>query len=30
MIAKALHAGLAPVLVFAPRRNAAEELRRRM
>ena len=26
MIAKALHAGLAPVLVFAPRRNATEEM----
>jgi superfamily II DNA/RNA helicase len=26
MIAKALHAGLAPILVFAPRRNATEEL----
>ncbi|MGI8956611.1 MAG: DEAD/DEAH box helicase [Chthoniobacterales bacterium] len=25
-IAKALHAGLAPILVFAPRRNATEEL----
>jgi superfamily II DNA/RNA helicase len=26
MIAKALHAGLAPILVFAPRRNATEEM----
>ena len=26
MIARALHAGLAPILVFAPRRNATEEL----
>ncbi len=26
MIAKALHGGLAPVLVFAPRRNATEEM----
>ncbi|MDQ3414053.1 MAG: DEAD/DEAH box helicase, partial [Verrucomicrobiota bacterium] len=26
MIAKALHAGLAPVLVFAPRRNPTEEM----
>ena len=26
MIAKALHAGLAPILVFAPRRNATEDL----
>ena len=26
LIAKALHAGLAPILVFAPRRNATEEL----
>ncbi|HXA10504.1 MAG TPA: DEAD/DEAH box helicase, partial [Chthoniobacterales bacterium] len=26
MIAKALHGGLAPILVFAPRRNATEEM----
>ena len=26
MIARALHAGLAPILVFAPRRNATEEM----
>ncbi len=26
MVAKALHAGLAPILVFAPRRNATEEM----
>jgi hypothetical protein len=26
MIGKALHAGLAPILVFAPRRNATEEM----
>ncbi|MGI8432018.1 MAG: helicase-related protein, partial [Chthoniobacterales bacterium] len=26
LIAKALHAGLAPILVFAPRRNATEDL----
>ena len=26
MIAKALHTGLAPILVFAPRRNATEEM----
>ncbi len=26
MIAKALHSGLAPILVFAPRRNATEEM----